>query len=107
MAKFYYRGAIASLKNGHYLLLWWTGSDTGSVVLEEVLGAVPHAGGPVGVLPLGVLLPPVLGRVVHLHRGALLLTHTIVVEVLARLQKKIGSFKDEDNILYQIYESKK
>jgi len=47
--------------------------------------AVLDTGGAVGVLPRGVPLPPVLGRVVDLHGWALLLAHPLVVEVLARL----------------------
>ena len=51
--------------------------------LEEVLGAVLDAGGAVGVLSVGVLLPLVLDGVVALHGRALLLAHPVVVEVPA------------------------
>ena len=51
--------------------------------LEEVLGAVLDAGGAVGVLSVGVLLPLVLDGVVALHGRALLLAHPVVVEVAA------------------------
>ena len=46
---------------------------------------LPDAGGSVGILAVRVLLPAVLGRVVDLHGRALLLAHSVVVEVFARL----------------------
>lgn len=63
------------------------GPDTGSVVLEEVLGTLLDAGGAVGVLALGVPLPPVAHGVVDMHGGTLLLANPVIVEVLARLKK--------------------
>lgn len=51
-----------------------------------MLRAVLDAGGTIRVLAQRVALPLVLDRVVDLHGRALLLAHTIVVEVLARLQ---------------------
>ena len=69
-----------------HLLLFWTGSDTGSVILEEMLWTLPDTGGPVGVLPIGVPLPLVLGGVVDLHGGTLLLADSIIVEILTGLK---------------------
>ena len=69
-----------------YLFLGRTSPDASTVVFEEVLRAVLDTGGSVGVLAQGVALPLVLDRVVDLHWGALLLAHTVVVEVLASLQ---------------------
>jgi hypothetical protein len=53
-----------------------------------MLRAVLDTGGPVGVLPQRVPLPPVLGGVVDLHGRTLLLAHPFVVEVLAGLNRK-------------------
>ena len=69
-----------------YLFLGRTSSNASTVVFEKMLRAVLDAGGSVGVLAQGVALPLVLDRVVDLHGGALLLAHTVVVEVLASLQ---------------------
>ena len=69
-----------------YLFLGRTSPNASTVVFEEMLRAVLDAGGSVGVLAQGVALPLVLDRVVDLHGGALLLAHTVVVEVLASLQ---------------------
>lgn len=49
-----------------------------------MLGTIPDAGGTVRVFALRVGLPRVGGRVVVLHRRALLRAHAIVVEVAAR-----------------------
>ena len=49
-----------------------------------MLGAVLDAGGAVGVLSVGVLLPLVLDGVVALHGRALLLADAVVEEVAAR-----------------------
>ena len=70
-----------------YLLFWWASAYTCPVVFEEVFGAVLDAGGAVGVLAVGVLLPLVLVGVVGLHGWALLLANAVVVEVLTRLNK--------------------
>ena len=51
-----------------------------------MLRAVLDAGGTIRVLAQRVALPLVLDRVVDLHGRALLLAHTVVVEVLAGLQ---------------------
>lgn len=68
-----------------HLFLLGTGSDTGSVILEEMLWTLPHTGGPVGVLPVGVPLPLVLGGVVDLHGRTLLFTDSIIIKILAGL----------------------
>ena len=68
-----------------HLFLLWTGSDTGSVILEEMFWALPHTGGTVGVLPVGVSLPLVLGGVVDLHGRTLLFTNSIIIKILAGL----------------------
>ena len=68
-----------------HLLLLRTGPNTGPVILEEVLRTLPDAGGSVGVLPVGVPLPLVLGGVVDLHGGALLFTDSIIIKILAGL----------------------
>lgn len=52
-----------------------------------MLGALLDAGGAVGVLALGVPLPPVAHGVVDVHGGTLLLANPVIVEVLARLKK--------------------
>ena len=69
-----------------YSKFFRAGANTGAVVLEQVLGALLDAGGAVRVLAVGVPLPLVLGRVVDVHGRALLLAHTVIVEVLAGLQ---------------------
>ena len=66
--------------------------------LEEVLGAVLDAGGAVGVLSVGVLLPLVLDGVVALHGRALLLAHPVVVEVPAG--KAVGLRERKRELLF-------
>ena len=82
---------LKKIQKQHYLLFGWTSAYAGPVVLEQVFRAVLDTGGAVGVFARRVALPPVLGRVVDLHRRALLLAHALVVEVLARL--RIEKFK--------------
>ena len=65
------------------LLLVRAHPDAGPIVFEEMLRAFLDAGGTVGVLALGVLLPRVLDGVVSLHGRALLLAHSVVVKVAA------------------------
>ena len=76
----------STLNHHPHLFLGRTGSNASPVVLQKMLRAVLDAGGTVRVLAQRVALPLVLDRVVDLHGRALLLAHTIVVEVLARLQ---------------------
>jgi len=61
-----------------------------------VLGTVLDASCSVGVLPLGILLPSVLDRVVALHGGTLLLADPVVVEVPASLQEVVDENEQED-----------
>ena len=75
-----------SITAASHLLLGRTGPDAGAVVLEQVLGAVLDAGGPIGVLAVRIPLPAVLDLVVTLHGRALLLAHAVVVEVGASLE---------------------
>jgi hypothetical protein len=56
-----------------------------------MLGTVLDTGGSVGILPLGVLLPAVLDRVVTLHRRTLLFADAVVVEVAASLEVGVDS----------------
>ena len=52
-----------------------------------MLRALLDTGGAIGVLALGVPLPPVAHGVVDVHGGTLLLANPVIVEVLARLKK--------------------
>ena len=67
------------------LLFVWADPNAGPVVFEEMLRAFLDAGGPVGVLPVGVPLPLVLGGVVDLHGRTLLFTNSIIIKILAGL----------------------
>jgi hypothetical protein len=69
------------------LLLGRAGPDAGTVVLEQVLGAVLDAGGAVRVLAVRVLLPLVHDRVVALQARALLFANAVVVKIAACLKK--------------------
>lgn len=66
----------------------WAAPDAGAVVLEEVVGALLDAGGAVGVLAVGVVLPRVGDGIVLLHGRTLLGAHPVVVEVLAGLRQR-------------------
>ena len=50
-----------------------------------MLRTLPDTGGTVGVLPVGVPLPLVLGGVVDLHGRTLLFTNSIIIKILAGL----------------------
>ena len=50
-----------------------------------MLRTLSDAGGPVGVLAIGVPLPLVLGGVVDLHGRTLLFANSIIIKILAGL----------------------
>ena len=56
------------------------------VVFQEVLRTFFDTSRSIGVLPLGVPLPLVLDRVVDLHWWTFLLTHTVIIKILAGLK---------------------
>jgi len=59
------------------------GSDTGSVILEQMLWTLADTGGSIGIFSVGVSLPFILGWIVDVHWRTFLFANTVIVEILA------------------------
>lgn len=76
--------------------IWRAALHAGSTILQQVVGAVFHAGSAVSVFTVGVRLPRVRYLIVTLHGWALLGAHTIVVNAATglRVQRETDALVD-------------